>query len=148
MVNFCCNYRLLNKAGKTISKSALNIFNSSDVTFVIRRPNHTVVLLKRLRIKRVTLRATQNTCALSLHTLRVPYHAVRQPFQLQESTHRSNCYRGIRSAYILGQLQYGNGIIQWTNCKLEWVYHDPVARNPRVNPSFRPLSRCRPSHSV
>ena len=41
-----------------------------------------------------------------------------------------------------------NGIIQWTNCKLEWVYRDPVAWNLRVDPSFRPLSRCRPSYSV
>jgi len=29
-----------------------------------------------------------------------------------------------------------NGIIQWTNCKLEWVYRDPVAWNPHVDPSF------------
>jgi len=58
------------------------------------------------------------------------------------------CCCGVELAVHISRVNCGNGIMQWTNCKLELVYRDPVAWNPLVDPSFRPLSRCRPSHSV
>ena len=78
------------------------------------------------------------SCKLKMsYSLRLvlSYHAVWLSFQLYRLIGRTTVVELEVTAYVSGQLLY-NGIIQRTNCKLDWVYQDPVAWNARVDPSF------------